>query len=402
VSPGATRYVFGPVPSRRLGRSLGVDLVPFKTCTYDCVYCQLGHTTFKTAQRRAWVPVHKVLAEVRAALGSEPEWITLAGSGEPTLHCGLGAVIKGIKQLTSTPVAVLTNGSLFWQPQVRDDLAAADLVMPSLDAPDAALFRRVNRPHHAIGFGRMVDGLGRFRRKFRGLYWLEVFLLDGVTSSDADVERLAALADGIAPDLVQLNTVARPPAEPTAAGVPAQTLERLAGRARWSRSRPAWGSARSTRCTEWRLSWPPASSNASGTKGACSWRRPRPARSGRSEMKVAISARGNDIDSFVDPRFGRARWFVVADTENGEWRAHDNAENVDAGHGAGIQAASNVVRLGVAAVITGDVGPNAFRVLTEAGVRAYASGQTTVRDALEALRAGALREVTGATVPGRA
>jgi predicted Fe-Mo cluster-binding NifX family protein len=119
-------------------------------------------------------------------------------------------------------------------------------------------------------------------------------------------------------------------------------------------------------------------------------------------MKVAISARGNDIDSFVDPRFGRARWFVVADTENGEWRAHDNAENVDAGHGAGIQAASNVVRLGVAAVITGDVGPNAFRVLTEAGVRAYASGQTTVRDALEALRAGALREVTGATVPGRA
>jgi wyosine [tRNA(Phe)-imidazoG37] synthetase (radical SAM superfamily) len=220
VSPGATRYVFGPVPSRRLGRSLGVDLVPFKTCTYDCVYCQLGHTTFKTAQRRAWVPVHKVLAEVRAALGSEPEWITLAGSGEPTLHCGLGAVVKGIKQLTSTPVAVLTNGSLFWQPQVRDDLAAADLVMPSLDAPDAALFRRVNRPHHAIGFGRMVDGLGRFRRKFRGLYWLEVFLLDGVTSSDAD---------GIAPDLVQLNTVGRPPAERTAAGVPAQTLERLAG-----------------------------------------------------------------------------------------------------------------------------------------------------------------------------
>jgi predicted Fe-Mo cluster-binding NifX family protein len=119
-------------------------------------------------------------------------------------------------------------------------------------------------------------------------------------------------------------------------------------------------------------------------------------------MKVAISARGDDIDSVVDPRFGRARWFIVADTQNDEWRAHDNVENVGAGHGAGIQAASNVVRLGVSAVVTGDVGPNANRVLSEAGVPVYSSGEATVREALAALRRGDLREVSGATVPGRA
>jgi len=119
-------------------------------------------------------------------------------------------------------------------------------------------------------------------------------------------------------------------------------------------------------------------------------------------MKVAISARGNDIDSFVDPRFGRARWFVIADSDNDEWRVHDNAENVGAGHGAGIQAASTVVRLGASAVVTGDVGPNAYRVLSEAGVPVYSSGEATVREALAALRRGDLREVSGATVPGRA
>ena len=228
MSGSPKRYVFGPVPSRRLGRSLGIDLVPFKTCTYDCVYCQLGGTTRQTVQRRAWVAVDVVLEEVREALESAPDWITLAGSGEPTLHTGIGAVIRGIKRLTSVPVAVLTNGSLLWRRDVRDDLREADLVMPSLDAPDAALFALVNRPHRKIGFERMVAGLGQFRREFPGLYWLEVFLLSGVTSGDADVERLAVLADDIGPDLVQLNTVARPPAEQFAHAVSRRELDRLA------------------------------------------------------------------------------------------------------------------------------------------------------------------------------
>jgi wyosine [tRNA(Phe)-imidazoG37] synthetase (radical SAM superfamily) len=229
MSAPSALHVFGPVPSRRLGRSLGVDLVPFKICTYDCVYCQLGRTTQKTVQRRAWVPVHNVLAEVWAALESDSDWITLAGSGEPTLHCGLGTVIRDIKRLTSIPVAVLTNGSLLWRRDVREDLREADLVMPSLDAPDAALFSLINRPHHRIGFERMVEGLRQFCEAFPGRFWLEVLLLDGVTASDADVERLALLTEEICPELVQLNTVVRPPAEPFARAVPRGDLERLAG-----------------------------------------------------------------------------------------------------------------------------------------------------------------------------
>jgi wyosine [tRNA(Phe)-imidazoG37] synthetase (radical SAM superfamily) len=228
MSAPPEQHVFGPVPSRRLGRSLGVDLVPFKTCTYDCVYCQLGRTTQKTVRRRAWVPIHRVLAGVWAALESEPDWITVAGSGEPTLHCGLGSVIRDIKRLTSIPVAVLTNGSLLWRRDVREDLREADLVMPSLDAPDAGLFAVVNRPHRKIGFERMVSGLGQFRREFPGRCWLEVFLLADLTSGNADVERLAALADEIRPELVQLNTVARPPAEEFAQAVSRSVLDRLA------------------------------------------------------------------------------------------------------------------------------------------------------------------------------
>jgi wyosine [tRNA(Phe)-imidazoG37] synthetase (radical SAM superfamily) len=228
VSGPPARHVFGPVPSRRLGRSLGIDLLPFKTCTYDCVYCQLGRTTQQTVQRRAWVAVDAVLEEVRGALQSAPDWITVAGSGEPTLHSGIGTVIRGIKELTSVPVAVLTNGSLLWRRDVRDDLRDADLVMPSIDAPDAALFALVNRPHRKIGFERMIAGLGQFRQEFPGLYWLEVFLLSGVTSGEADVEGLAAIVDDIGPDIVQLNTVARPPAEQFAHAVSRRELDRLA------------------------------------------------------------------------------------------------------------------------------------------------------------------------------
>ena len=142
----AASCVYGPVPSRRLGRSLGVDLVPFKTCTYDCIYCQLGRTTHKTVRRRRWLEAADVIAGVRDRLSSEPDVIALAGSGEPTLHAGLGEVIDGIKEITSVPVAVITNGSLLSRPSLRRELADADIVLPSLDAPDERLFSLVNRP----------------------------------------------------------------------------------------------------------------------------------------------------------------------------------------------------------------------------------------------------------------
>ena len=192
-----------------------MDLVPFKTCTYDCIYCQLGRTTNKTVERREYVPTDAVLSEIRQKLdeGVSADYITLSGSGEPALHSRIGEVIAGIKAMTDVPVAVLTNGSLLWQDEVAEGLSRADLVIPSLDAGDAALFRHVNRPHEAVSFDEMVRGLAELRGRFRGEIWLEVFLLAGVTGIDAEVLKLKAIIDEIQPDRVQLNTAVRPTAE---------------------------------------------------------------------------------------------------------------------------------------------------------------------------------------------
>ena len=222
-------YVFGPVPSRRLGRSLGVDLVPFKTCTYDCIYCQLGRTTNKTPERTEWVPVDDVVEEVKQKLPTRPDYITLSGSGEPTLHSRIGEVIERVRSMTDIPVAVLTNGSLFWQEEVRRQLAAADLVIPSLDAGDQTLFRVVNRPHPGIPFQKLLEGLVAFRDACGGMYWLEVFVLAGYTAIPAEAQKLAECVRRIRPDRVQLNTVTRPPAEEYALAVDRRRLEELAG-----------------------------------------------------------------------------------------------------------------------------------------------------------------------------
>lgn len=210
------KYVYGPVPSRRLGRSLGVDLVPYKICTYDCVYCQLGLTTNKTVERASFAPVEEILADVKRKLDSDPlppDYVSLSGSGEPTLNSDIGEVIEGIKRLTNTPVAVLTNGSLLWMDEVQEALLAADLVLPSLDAGDPALFAYVNRPHPLVCFEEMVEGIASFTRRYRGKVWLEVLLLAGVTGTPSEARKIAALAKRINPDRVQLNTVTRPPAE---------------------------------------------------------------------------------------------------------------------------------------------------------------------------------------------
>ena len=222
-----SKHIFGPVPSRRLGRSLGVDLVPFKTCTYDCIYCQFGRTTCKTLERKEWVPLEDVLEELQAGLSSGPDYITLSGSGEPTLFSRVGELVDRIKAVTDVPVAVLTNGSLLWRPDVRSQLGGADLVIPSLDAGDEAIFQAVNRPHEDISFDRMLGGLIDFRREFQGRCWLEVFLLAGHTGMEAEVAKLAKCVDLIRPDRVQLNTVTRPPAEGFAVGVPRERMGEL-------------------------------------------------------------------------------------------------------------------------------------------------------------------------------
>jgi len=222
------QHVFGPVPSRRLGRSLGVDLVPFKTCSYDCIYCQLGRTTNKTTERQEWVQLDEVLAELRDKLSTRPDYITLSGSGEPTLFSRTGELIDAIKGMTEVPVAVLTNGSLLWQPEVRRELRAADLVVPSLDAGDEMRYRHINRPCESISFEKMLEGLILFRSEFSGAYWLEVFLLAGYTAIEAEVGKLAECVKRIRPDRVQLNTVTRPPADAFAEAVAPEAMARLA------------------------------------------------------------------------------------------------------------------------------------------------------------------------------
>ena len=221
-------YIFGPVPSRRLGRSLGVDLVPFKTCTYYCIYCQLGRTTCRTSERKEWVSPDDVLHQLREKLSTNPDYITLSGSGEPTLFSGIGEVISAIKEMTDIPVAVLTNGSLLWVPEVRAGLGKADLVIPSLDAGDEKLFQYVNRPHEDLSFDRMVEGLTAFRQGYTGRCWLEVFLLGGVTAIPAEVEKITKIIRRIQPDRVQLNTVTRPPAEDFAFPVSREQLQSFA------------------------------------------------------------------------------------------------------------------------------------------------------------------------------
>jgi len=229
-SPKDKRRVFGPVPSRRLGRSLGIDPVPFKTCTYDCLYCQLGPTPRTTSERQEYVSVETILAEAAAKLagGVETDVITLSGSGEPTLNSGVGRIIQGLKALKAAPVVVLTNGSLLWRAEVREALAQADIVAPSLDAGDVDMFQRVNRPHADISFERMVEGLVAFREAFTGQMWLEVFLLAGLTDTEAEVSKIADIARRIRPDRVQLNTVARPTAYAQAQAVPQARMMELA------------------------------------------------------------------------------------------------------------------------------------------------------------------------------
>jgi wyosine [tRNA(Phe)-imidazoG37] synthetase (radical SAM superfamily) len=221
-------YIYGPVPSRRLGRSLGVDLVPFKTCTYDCIYCQLGRTTNKTVERREWAPLEDVLAELKEKLSTKPDYITLSGSGEPTLYSRIGELIERIKLMTNIPVAVLTNGSLLWQEEIRLQLINSDLVIPSLDAGDDCLFNAVNRPHEYISFDRMLEGLIKFRKVFLNQYWLEVFVLAGHTAIENEIRKIVDCAAKIKPDRIQLNTATRPPAEDYATMVDRDRLAELA------------------------------------------------------------------------------------------------------------------------------------------------------------------------------
>ena len=225
------KFTFGPVPSRRLGRSLGIDLVPFKTCTYDCIYCQLGRTTNKTTDRQEYYPVRDIIQAVKEKLReiSHPDYITLSGSGEPTLYSHIGKIIHKIKDIADIPVAVLTNGSLFWIDEVRNAVLNADLIIPSLDAGDEDTFVYVNRPHKDILFKKMADGLHSLRETYKGLIWLEVFLVSGVTDNEKELSKIKSWTDCIKPERIQLNTAVRTPAEDFVRTVSKERMEEIAG-----------------------------------------------------------------------------------------------------------------------------------------------------------------------------
>ena len=226
---GKTRFVYGPVPSRRLGFSLGVDILPFKTCTLDCIYCQLGRTPRTSCRRRAYFSMRNILAQIRQALqeGGRIDVITFSGSGEPTLNKNLGPLIRGIKRMTRIPVAVLTNGTLLYRREVRKDLLSADLVVPSLDAATANVFRKVNRPHPLLKASRILDGLLKFRKEYSGQIWLEIMLVKGINDRPGDIRSLKKIVDNVRPDRIHLNTVVRPPADSRARPLSMKELERI-------------------------------------------------------------------------------------------------------------------------------------------------------------------------------
>lgn len=210
-------YFYGPVPSRRLGFSLGVDLTPRKKCSFDCVYCQLGKTPKKTIKRFSHINIKKFQDELRQILKDKPkiDYITISGSGEPTLHKGLDKIIGNIKKITrgKIPVCIITNSSLLYQPSVRRELRDADLIIPSLDAATPQTFQKINRPHKSITFKRIIDGLIKLRKEFKGKIWLEVMLVKGINDNIRQAKRLKELVDKINPDKIQLNLPIRPAPE---------------------------------------------------------------------------------------------------------------------------------------------------------------------------------------------
>ncbi len=226
----AYHHLFGPVQSRRFGRSLGVDLVRPKTCSLNCVFCQLGPTAATSTERRADVPLEEILAELDTwrRAGGEADFVTLGGSGEPTLHPQFGELLRWIRDNLPFRSLLLSNGTLFADEEVRHAAAQADVVKISLHAWDQASFERLARPHASLRFDAILDGYRRFRRVFRGRLHVEVFVVPGVNDRPEQMARIARLTQSFQPDIVDLNTLDRPAADAVVQACPAQTLEQLA------------------------------------------------------------------------------------------------------------------------------------------------------------------------------
>lgn len=210
------KYVYGPVPSRRLGSSLGIDPIPSKTCNFQCIYCQLGKTTNFTNERRDFYLKEEIYKEMEEAIKQNKEkfdYITFVGSGEPTLYKSLGKLILKAKEFSSKPICVITNGTLLYSPEVRKELASADVVLPSLDAGDEKLFIKINRPHPSIEYEKMIQGYIDFRKEYNGKFWIEVMLMKGINDSKEKLVKIKNQLDLIKPDRIDINVPIRPPTE---------------------------------------------------------------------------------------------------------------------------------------------------------------------------------------------
>ncbi len=225
------RFVYGPVPSRRLGISLGVDLVPFKNCSYDCIYCQVGRTTNHTAERSSFVGVDLVISQIKEIVerNSDIDYITLSGSGEPTLNSDIGQIIRKIKGFTGIPVAVITNGSLLWREEVRRDISQADLVIPSVDAVSQQVFEKVNHPVGGLTSGKVLEGIRKFCSDYGGRVYVEIMLVKGVNDSEEEMGKINQFVRELRADRIQLNTVVRPPSQPDAKPLNEQELLGIKG-----------------------------------------------------------------------------------------------------------------------------------------------------------------------------
>lgn len=226
-------HIFGPVNSRRLGRSLGIDLLSEKVCNLNCIYCEIGATTHLTCDRAEYVPTAEIIGEIdRYFQGTvrlpEIDAVTVTASGEPTLHSGLGSILVHLKKKTGKPIVVLTNGTTLMDAQVRRELAGADVVIPSLDCAREQSFRRLDRPARCLDLGEIIEGLVRFSHEYSGKLWLEILFAEGINDTDDDIYALQKVIDRMRVDRIQLNTVARPPLESFARPVSKERLQEIA------------------------------------------------------------------------------------------------------------------------------------------------------------------------------
>ncbi len=224
------KHIFGPVNSRRLGRSLGIDLFEEKRCNLNCIYCEAGGGDATYGERKEYVPTEEIIGEIADYFSSDPEIdvVTVTATGEPTLHSGLGEIISFLKGQTDKPIAVLTNGTTLSSPAVREELSQADIVIPSLDSALLPGFRKVDRPDSSLDLCDIVDGLVAFSQEYGGRIWLEILFVAGLNDSKEHLKALSEVIGRMHLDRIQINTVVRPPLESFAKPVSEEKLQEIA------------------------------------------------------------------------------------------------------------------------------------------------------------------------------